>query len=341
MMQTRRLIEILVGLSFLLLALVAAFEVWEVALVLMVVGFGFLAHQAALGRQARRARPAPVERRRPDAAQWTQNTDWSRMTKAAGDQIATVLQASVRAAQRNGLEAGFEEFGRQVERAVNQAQNGAPPEPAPEPPPAVRAKSGRPRRAKLVELGSDQAYAHAVDAARAAGLELSRTAVIPVDVGLIAFLPGGERAIHRTTPVEPDAEYVQPFVQLNMPTRAVGRIRYELVDRDGQAVFIHEDYETLERGVNLLTPPARLRAHNGMARYGDWRLLVSADGVPLLDHAFGWAEDPREKLRRHLAEDGELSPEARNILDDDLSGPSMSLDDLLGAQDDAQTARRN
>jgi hypothetical protein len=327
-MQQRRLIEIIFGILFLLVAVMTLFEVWWLALLLGAIGAGLLAHQVVLGRRARRARPAPIERQRPDDRRW-RRSEWSSLSgQEIGDLVSSIVQTSIRTASQRGIEAGFRELERQIEDAVN------PPRRAPEPPapPEARPRPKKVRRAQLVTLSSDEAYAHAVDAARAAGLELSRTAVLPVDVGLITFLPGDERAIHRTTPIEHDAQFVQPFVQLNMPTRAVGRIRYEIIDSDGQALFIHEDHQSLNRGVNLLTPPARLRAHDGMPRYGDWRLVISADDVPLLDHAFGWLEDPRARLRRHLHEDGELTPEARNILEDEISSPGMSLDDLLGAQ---------
>ncbi|MFN8379722.1 MAG: hypothetical protein U0452_13735 [Anaerolineae bacterium] len=339
-MQTRRLIESVAGIFFLLFAFLMLFEAWQVALVMALIGVAFLGHQAILGRRARRARPAPPSRRPWEDVRWSSNQDWSRTGKAIGDQIATIVQASIRKGTRDGWEAGFEELGRQIEQAVNTPSGAQPPPPPREEPAAPRPKKPRMRKAQLTELGSDEAYAHAVDAARAAGLELSRTAVIPVDVGVIAFLPGGERAIHRTTPIEPTAETIQPFVQLNMPTRAVGRIRYEIVDSDGQTLFIHEENQSLQRGVNLLTPPARLRTHEGMVRFGDWRLLVHADGVPILDHGFGWAEDSRARLRRHLHEDGELTPEARNLLEDETSGPGMSLDDLLGEQGASSRAAR-
>lgn len=333
-MQTRRLFEAVSGIFFLLLAFILLFEAWQAAVVLALIGIALLAHQARLGRRARSAPPARPQR--ADAG-WSSNPDWSHTGKAIGDQMAAIIRASVQKGTQDGWEAGFEELGRQIEQAVNPPRRATPPPAAPAP---ARPPKTRTRKAQLTALGSDQAYAHAVDAARAAGLELSRTAVIPVDVGVIAFLPGGERAIHRTTPVEPTAEYIQPFVQLNMPTRAVGRLRYEITDSDGQTLFIHEENQSLQRGVNLLTPPARLRAHSGMARFGDWRLTVQADGVPILDHGFGWAEDARARLRRHLHEDGELTPEARNLLDEDSSGPGMSLDDLLGEQGASSRAAR-
>ncbi|MBL8145904.1 MAG: hypothetical protein JNL34_05920 [Anaerolineae bacterium] len=337
-MQPRRLIEAVTGIFFLLLAFLFLFEVWQIAAIMALIGVVLLAHQARLGRRARRARPVPPPQR-PDDAQWSSGEDWSRTGKAIGYQIGAIIQASVRKGMQEGWEEGFEELGRQIEWAIHPPRSEPPPSSTHEES-SPRPTKPRMRRAQLTELGSDEAYAHAVDAARAAGLELSRTVVIPVDVGVIAFLPGGERAIHRTTPVEPDAEFIQPFVQLNMPTRAAGRIRYELVDSDGQTLFIHEENQSLRRGVNLLTPPSRLRAHGGMARFGDWRLLVEADGVPLLDHKFGWAEDSRARLRRHLHEDGELTPEARNLLDEETSGPGMSLDDLIGEQDASSRAAR-
>ena len=338
-MQSRRFIEAVVSIFFFLFAFVLLFQAWQVAAIMALIGVGLFVHQAMLGRRARRARPAPPPQHHDDA-QWSSGEDWSRTGKAIGEQIGAIIQASVRKGMKEGWEEGFEELGRQIEWAIHPPQNEPPPSSARKNP-APRPEKPRMRRAQLTELGSDEAYAHAVDAARAAGLELSRTVVIPVDVGVIAFLPGGERAIHRTTPVEPDAEFIQPFVQLNMPTRAAGRIRYELVDSDGQTLFIHEENQSLRRGVNLLTPPSRLRAHGGMARFGDWRLLIEADGVPLLDHKFGWAEDSRARLRRHLHEDGELTPEARNLLDEETSGPGMSLDDLIGEQDaSSRSARR-
>jgi hypothetical protein len=335
----RRIIEASLGLVLILTALMSGFQEPLFALIVGLLGLALLWHQHQLGQATRHIRPSPAERTRPDDARWAQQSRrvWER-------RVGDAIRASVGVASKHGLEAGFEELGRHIERAVTPGQSSGRDEPAPfsfDEPPAPPKKS-RTRRAQVVELGSDEAYAHAVDAARAAGLELSRTAVIPVDVGLVVYNPAGERSIHRTTPVDMDAAFVQPFVQLNMPTRAVGRLRYEIIDSDGQALFIHEDNQALERGVNLLTPAARLRTHSGMARSGDWRLLVSADGVRLIDHAFVWQEDARARLRRHLYDDGELTREARVLLEEEISGPSMSLDDLLGAQDDsaARAARR-
>jgi hypothetical protein len=329
----RRIVEASLGLILILLALMTGFQEPLFALIVGLAGLALLWHQHQLGKATRHIRRSPAERARPDDARWAQHNN----RRVWEQRVGEAIRDSVRVASKHGLEAGFDELGRHIERAVTPGQSASRGEPAPfsfDEPPAAPKKSRR-RRAQVVELGSDEAYAHAVDAARAAGLELSRTAVIPVDVGLIVYNPAGERSIHRTTPVDMDAAFVQPFVQLNMPTRAVGRLRYEIIDSDGQALFIHEDNQALERGVNLLTPAARLRAHSGMARSGDWRLLVSADGVRLIDHHFVWQEDARARLRRHLYDDGELTREARLVLEEEISGPSMSLDDLLGAQDDS------
>lgn len=313
----RRIIEASLGLIFIMIALMTAFQAPEFSILIGVTGLALLWHQHQLGKTTRHIRPARPERwerRVPREAERTRE-------RQIGSQVAEAVKAAVTTASERGLEAGLQELGRQIERAATPAS-------------AAPAAKTRARRAQLVELSGDEAYAHAVDAARAAGLELSRTAVIPVDVGLIVYDPAGERSIHRTTPIDSKAAFVQPFIQLNMPTRAVGRVRYEIIDSDGQAVFIHEDDQALERGVNLLTPAARLRTHSGMARYGSWRLAVSADGVRLLDHSFGWQEDSRARLRRHLHEDGELTQEARLLIEDEISGPGISIDDLLGAQDD-------
>lgn len=321
----RRIIEASLGFILILIALLTAFQNAELSILIGLIGLALLWHQHQLGKATRHIRPARPERREHNSRRQARRA----RRQMIGSQIAEALKTALAITSERGLEAGLEELGQQIERAAAPA-NRRETQPASAAPPG----KGRARRAQVVELSSDEAYAHAVDAARAAGLELSRTAVIPVDVGLIVYDSAETRSIHRTAPINSNAAFVQPFIQLNMPTRAVGRIRYEIIDSDGQAVFIHEDEQALERGVNLLTPAARMRMHSGTARYGRWRLAVSADGVMLLDHSFIWQEDSRARLRRHLYEDGELTQEARLLIEDEISGPGISIDDLLGAQDD-------
>lgn len=181
--------------------------------------------------------------------------------------------------------------------------------------------------------GADQVYRHAIDAVRRAGRDPGETQVLPVDIGVIALRAGSDPVVHRSQPVDDDVDYVQPFVQLRIPKRATGRIRFEVVDSDGQTLFIHEDVHELERGRNLITPSARLPIHDAHNMHGQWELLVSADGVPLANHRFGWREGAEKVMRRHVREDGEISNELRAAIIENDPG-SVSLDDLLAFQED-------
>jgi hypothetical protein len=182
---------------------------------------------------------------------------------------------------------------------------------------------------------SDQVYTHALDAVRKAGLDASQIQVLPTDIGVMAFRGDQDPIIYRTQPVLDDIDYIQPFVQLRLPTKAVGRIRFEITDSDGQILFVHEDVHQLQRGRNLITPSARLPIHDAQAMQSSWELRVSADGTPLAVHQFSWQESESKAIRRHLTEDGEISNEMRAMMADNRL-QRLSLDDLLGDQDQNQ-----
>ncbi len=199
-------------------------------------------------------------------------------------------------------------------------------EPAP-----IREVEAEPAR----QTGSEQVYAHAIDAVERAGRDPAETLVLPVDIGVMAFRAGQEPVVYRTQPVLDDIDYLQPFAQLRLPTRATGRIRFEVIDSDGQVLFIHEDFHQLERGRNLVTPAARLPIHDAQAMTSDWELRVSADGVVLATHRFGWRESEDRAIRRHMREDGEITNELRAAMSDSQPGP-LSLDELLARQEEEQ-----
>jgi hypothetical protein len=179
---------------------------------------------------------------------------------------------------------------------------------------------------------ADQVYAHALDAVRNAGLDPNTTHVLPVDIGVMAFSADQDPMIYRTKPVLDDIDYIQPFVQLRLPTRAVGRVRFEIVDSDGQVLFIHEDNHQLQRGRNLVTPAARLPIHDAHNINGDWQVRISADGTLLAVHHFGWEESTTKVIRRHMREDGEVSNEVRAMLAESRL-QKVSLDELLAEQE--------
>jgi hypothetical protein len=80
-----------------------------------------------------------------------------------------------------------------------------------------------------------------------------------------------------------------------------------------------------------------LPVHDAFNINGDWELRVSADGMPLAIHTFGWQESREKAVRRHLTEDGELSNELRAAMAESRL-QDMSLDDLLSYQDDEEQA---
>ncbi len=180
---------------------------------------------------------------------------------------------------------------------------------------------------------SDQMYQNALDAVRQAGLDPAEVSVLTTDIGLMVFSRDEDPVIYRTRPILDDADYIQPYVELRLPSRAHGRIRFEILDSDGQTLFIHEEDHEFEHGRNLITPAARLPIHDGHVMHGNWELRVSADGMLIADHKFGWEESTSRVMRRHLKEDGELSNEVRAMIAENRL-QRMSLDELLSDQEE-------
>ena len=180
---------------------------------------------------------------------------------------------------------------------------------------------------------SEPVYRHALEAVERAGLNPDSVQVLAVDVGVMALKDNGEPSVFRTWTLPDDVDYIQPFVQLRLPSKANGRIKFEVVDSTGKVVFVHEDNHKLERGRNFVTPAARLPIHDGHNLDGHWGLRISADGVLLADHRFEFSEATNNAIRRHIGEDGEINTELRAVMAESRL-PKMSLDDLLSYQDD-------
>lgn len=183
------------------------------------------------------------------------------------------------------------------------------------------------------QTGKERIYRHALQAVKEAGLDPDQTRVLVTDIGFMAFKGDQDAMVHRSRPIPDDVNYIQPFVQLRVPTKAVGRIRFEIVDSDGQVLFVREENHQLERGRNLITPAARLPIHDAQAMHNAWELRISADGVPLAAHFFDWEETSVRAVRRHLTEDGEITDELRTALATNRL-EKISLDDLLADQEE-------
>ena len=176
-------------------------------------------------------------------------------------------------------------------------------------------------------------YYHALEAVEAAGHDPEAIQVLTTDIGVMAFKEDQHPVVYRTREVLDDVDYIQPYVQLRLPAPAVGLIRFEIIDSDGQKLFVHEERHQFERGRNLITPAARLPIHDAHNMHGDWALRVSADGMLLAVHEFQWQESTLKAVRRHLSEDGEISNELRAVIEENRL-QRLSLDDLLAEQDD-------
>lgn len=188
------------------------------------------------------------------------------------------------------------------------------------------------------QVQSDPVYRHALEAVERAGHDPDQVQVLAVDIGMMAFRQDEEPTVFRTWTLPDDVDYVQPFVQLRLPSKAVGRIRFEVVDSVGNVVFVHENDHNLERGRNFVTPAARLAIHDQRELDGRWGLRVIADGVLLADHRFEFMEATNAAIRQHIGEDGEINTELRVALSESRL-QKMSLDDLLSYQEEEEQQR--
>jgi hypothetical protein len=185
----------------------------------------------------------------------------------------------------------------------------------------------------------NRAFKHAIQALRASGHDPERIGLLPVDIGLMVFRARRAPELYRTRPIPEDVDSIQPFVVLDLPTGAIGRVRFELIDAGGQILFIHEDMHDLEAGRTLISPAARLPLHEAHDLGGPWMLRVFTDDLLLATHYFLWETQGIPDLRPHLRDDGELGPEIRVMLTTTRL-QRMSLDDLLGAQDQNDERQR-
>lgn len=186
---------------------------------------------------------------------------------------------------------------------------------------------------------NEPVYRHALEAVQRAGLDPDGVQVLTVDVGVMAFREDGNPEVFRTWALPDDVSYVQPFVQLRLPTKATGRVKFEIMDAAGNPVFIHEDVHNLERGRNFVTPSARLPIHAERDMSGNWQMRISADGVLLAVHRFEFSEATNAAIQRHIGEDGEINTELRAVMAENRL-PKMSLDDLLSYQDEEEARRQ-
>lgn len=185
---------------------------------------------------------------------------------------------------------------------------------------------------------ADPVYRHALEAVQRAGHDPDDVQVLTVDIGVMAFKNDEEPTVFRTWSLPDDVDYIQPFVQLRLPSKANGLIKFEVLDAAGNVVFVREDVHNLERGRNFISPAARLPIHDETMTEGQWGMRVSADGVLLSEHLFEFSEATDSAIRRHIGEDGEINTELRAVMAESRL-PKMSLDELLEYSDEEEQQR--
>lgn len=176
-------------------------------------------------------------------------------------------------------------------------------------------------------------YRHALEAVARAGLDPDTVQVLTVDIGVMGTKGQETPTVYRTWSVPDDVEYIQPFVQLRLPSQARGKVRFEILDASNKVVFVHENFYDLEKGRNFVSPPARLRVQDGYALGPGWQLRITADDMLVATHRFEFDESTSANIQRHIGEDGEINAEMRSVLSESRM-PKMSLDDLLSYQED-------
>jgi hypothetical protein len=190
-------------------------------------------------------------------------------------------------------------------------------------------RSKRSRRSKQAGRGNMAAR----QAMQQAGYESGEDYVEVTDIGLLAYRHSDEPKMVRYGDVLVDTHFLRPFVELWLPYRSRGTVRFELLDRAGRLRYADEAEYDLERGENVLLPSTWLPLRDKTIPPGRWRLQVLAGDTLLAMHPFGWQEIGGGELQPYIAADGEISPALQQALRA-RSREAVSLSDLLSDQEE-------
>jgi hypothetical protein len=132
-----------------------------------------------------------------------------------------------------------------------------------------------------------------------------------------------------------DDESLRRYVVLQYPADGYPEkviLRFEINDAAGEPQFIYEMEHTLRPGENLIVPDYRLvlKGNSKITNAGTWDLQVSINGMPVGIHNFNILPPLAERLRE--GSDGEVSPSARLMVDEDEEELPVSLEELLDQQ---------
>ena len=179
---------------------------------------------------------------------------------------------------------------------------------------------------------SSAPLSHAAEAVAAAGHAPDDLALLPVDIGFLAYSAGSRPVVHREAPIPDTVDYIQPYIELELERPAAGTLRFEVVDSEGEIRYVRDERRQLKAGRTPVIPETRMPVGDFLYTNDDWSLRVYAANTLIAKHHFGWVDpDVAPALREHLAEDGELSADLE-VLVEQASLQPMSLDELLGEE---------
>lgn len=178
---------------------------------------------------------------------------------------------------------------------------------------------------------------HVAQAISNAGQHPDELAVLPLDIGVLTYKDAEPPQLYRMDEIPDDVDYIQPFVELELPSAVTGRVRFEIIDGSGQPVFIEENAHRFHAGAQPIVAQTRLPIHDAHDFDEEWHLKVYAENVLLADHHFAWNNAVNvSPILQHIQEDGEISAELREVLAQTRL-ERMSIDELLDFQDDASS----
>ncbi len=174
-----------------------------------------------------------------------------------------------------------------------------------------------------------------------------RTAYMPtglalMDVGLISLQSSPEGMVmRRSRSISLDDNGVRPYITLNVAASESDRnavIRFEILDQNGQAQYVHEMKTYLRDGeMNILADhQLPLTGNDKVAGAGDWDLRVYADGALMGMLSFSTTPSLAERQRLFQRSVGD----AALRLEDEAEDSPISLQDLLHADSKNRNQRQ-
>ncbi len=189
------------------------------------------------------------------------------------------------------------------------------------------------RRSKRSQPPAAHGNMAAQQAMRRAGYEGGGNYVDVTDIGLLAYRHSDEPKMIRHGDVLVDTHFLRPFIELWLPYRSRGTVRFELLDNAGRMRYVDEAEYDLDTGENVLLPSTWLPLRGKTIPPGEWRLQVMAGNTLLARHPFGWQQVGGGELQPYIASDGEISPALQQALRDHAR-QAVSLSDLLSDQEE-------